>query len=892
MGPEHTTAAPHSAEGQAEESGGVPTAASEEEVARTVSISTQQREELTTPDQPKDEKQIHEEIPADPPAAEEQNPEQDADSSLSLEPPEEDDRSCLLGQVGDRLGPWILLALLMLAGMLFVSSVVFQAGEPGRETRYLLWTTQTVVSQSERALLSIAYPDELRVETSGEPRPISVWLWRETPTPGPSPTSTPSPTFTPTPAGSCTPVAADTPTATPTARPWIVAFEPHDDGILFTDREGVPVAPQVALTPGSESAAPAVLYAQRAPLATAAIPAQLSVSVRGPDGLTVGNGSLHIRLEGRKGAWWRHLKNVVFGPTTFLVTAAAALVAFVAQEWHRRSEREQRARSEKQADKQREIRYKVHALTQLKGQPENAVESYLECTELVRTDPDWQEVASDLDAAFEEAVSAEELTDLALTSFGNREDAQVSQYCEWILRRTRDHKAAQAFLDILAYLETGAGNGTTEEAAHGIVSAIMTVQALRKPGHQARADRLLEDLIELAQGHKWKKVYDLASEADRGSPWLELWPADLPAMAADLANWLDMVGLGFSPFGPQAGELDPRLREYAVHAVFDRARGPKPVLVFGEPGSGKTSAARLLAWYCLDQPDERWEWGAFSAWYAPPRELGTFPVWYAPPLSVALGDSRHTHLAAASRAIAHRVARHIARHAQEFLNLPARRKQGLVRLLSLWAGSAEGLVGRLRQAGPEWGTSSHLTREIQTLYQKISDKEMTEEDYLELLGGAKPDGFQWLCLLGDLPAGASRLDASGVESALQPLIDLAVPMASRRVHLKLFLPKKLRQYLHDLGGCAEVSLTWNEDQLREMAANRFRAAGGVSLGALGLPPDPDLDLALVEAAAGNPRQLVRAGNALLEAHLGRGGAPKLDTAWATQFLREWGKSND
>lgn len=241
----------------------------------------------------------------------------------------------------------IVVAGVLFALILYGVALRHQARESSREASHLLWATQSVdwssegPRPSERALLSIAYPGELRLELTAEARPISVWLWRATPArmpwPTKTPTDTPMPTDTPTPSSlgtssealPPTPTVTNPPTPTLTPGPWIVAFSPHDQGILFVDQKGEPVGPQVLLTPGSRSAAPAALFVQRAPLATAAASTSLQVSVYGPDGEPVGDSALptpDVVLESAGDSMTRRFWDLFLGPTTPLLALVGSIV--------------------------------------------------------------------------------------------------------------------------------------------------------------------------------------------------------------------------------------------------------------------------------------------------------------------------------------------------------------------------------------------------------------------------------------------------------------------------------------------------------------------------------------------------------------------------------------
>lgn len=741
---------------------------------------------------------------------------------------------------------WLCLLLLFTALISYIGVLCYQAQIPGDRAQYQVWVTQEIGQGEDRVLLSISYPRELRLESPGELRPISVWLWKATSTASPIPT--PAQTFTPTSTSpSSTSILTNalpiTPTPTGTPQPWVIAFSPHDAGILFTNQEGVPMAPQVALTPGLKSAAPAVLYIQRAPLVTAPVTVVLNASVYHAGAIPVSTLSAPIELESAHAAACRHFKLLLYGgPAAPLLALAAALIAFSREEWQRRREQEQ-------TEKRQRTLAQVRQLAHFKMQPTQLLLEYWKIREQNRDDAD---IIERLDNTITEILDPDNLLTATQEWFGELDDERASRVVTLALEQDMKNEIVLAFACVLEYVHQDTTEALPDEQAKKIAHAINQINAVCDDKGKERANQLLADL---ARKQQWDESQIKAFAVAWGSlRWLELWPASPPADLPAVSEWLKAIGWKFNPFGPEMAELDPRLWQYRVDAVLSQARGKKPTLVFGSPGSGKTATALLLAYDCEDPP-------------ASPREAGAFPVCHS---LESLGSNFRLYATTIVDATAQALARYLTRRADGFLDLAMPRKYGVARLLSLWAGSREHLEAELQRVGPAQGTFERLVHVITAMYYPVS-YERYLDDLANVLSSALPAGFDSLYLLLDLPATSTkpRLKEMVAEN-LRPLMDLAVPMATRGVYLKLFLPDTLRLYLDNLTIYKVVSLTWDQDNLAHMLEYRLQAAGGNSLTAVcgpGVPADPSPDRRLVQAAAGSPRQLVRLGNELLRTHV-------------------------
>jgi hypothetical protein len=170
---------------------------------------------------------------------------------------------------------------------------------------------------------------------------------------------------------------------------------------------------------------------------------------------------------------------------------------------------------------------------------------------------------------------------------------------------------------------------------------------------------------------------------------------------------------------------------------------------------------------------------------------------------------------------------------------------------------------------------------------------MNDRQYLDLLE-VRPWGFDCIYLLADPLSAIEEFDAQAVAQCARRLLDLTLRLRDKDVYLKLFLPDKVGEYLSYPEGVSFVTLEWDDARLRTMLQNRLKAASNgrvESLEQLCQPPDRRLDEQLIVMAGGSPRQLLCAGQALLEAHvetLHAGQAPEsippLALDWALGML--------
>lgn len=112
---------------------------------------------------------------------------------------------------------------------------------------------------------------------------------------------------------------------------------------------------------------------------------------------------------------------------------------------------------------------------------------------------------------------------------------------------------------------------------------------------------------------------------------------------------------------------------------------------------------------------------------------------------------------------------------------------------------------------------------------------------------------------------------------IEPLLADLARWESARVYFKFFLPLELQaivaarvQTLDLSAGYFEAKMMWDDDSLRELLAQRFRAAGSHYVGFDALAGEDlhgRLDALIIQAAAGSPRRMLRVISSLIDEHV-------------------------
>jgi hypothetical protein len=805
----------------------------------------------------------------------------------------------------------LFLALILIGGICYLPALIHQADQSVDDDRSLLWMTRILTDTAGSLALEVIYPEEVRLKPADESgQPMSIWLrWA---TPGFSPLPTLSPSITP-----MLPVSG-TPIPTPTPNPYLLLIEPYDGSLVFTNKDGLPAAPRVALTPAMHAVTPSTLYVRRAPGEMAAsVP--ITLSLYAPDGrLITDTLGLSINTEKKSKAWWRSIEDRLLGPATPLVGMTAALAAFAIEEYRgaRQRQLEQEAKMREVQQKREQVKkaclIKTENLRLLASQdPAKAAQTYHEYRKKTEAEDDWKDadVAARLEDVWQEIRSSPwqpPLLERASEHFAKASfhDAQylVNLVCEL------DSNYSPAWTVATAIHFALAQDRDAWLKEHGPTQVITSLQGMdRDYGDMARGTLIRERVayllgyliraeyvgeierqlgatehgLDLLRGTECKQKLKQLADDENVSPearaaaerllarcqqsprWVAPWPPTRPDIPRAWKSWLDLAEFAFNPFGPEMAELDPLLPGFAVDIAFERIRGARPVMVLGEPGSGRTAAALLLMHNCNDPPER-------------PYESGAFPIYCPLRLDVSFQGDRRIYLETLAQASARATIRYLTIKPNGLLELAPSRQEQLAELLVICAGSQERLARQLRQASTG-AVSGRLLRALGLLDAGVRTAgELSEQAWLDLLSGALPAEFSHLYALVDV-AGVPGDEASAAAARLRPLLELSTPLAALGVHLKLFVPKALEPYLGDLTGIDAVALSWDRQALRHALRERIRRAndphattGRDSLEALCdlSAQGMGMDDLLVNAAA-TPRDLVRLGNRLLEIHVER-----------------------
>jgi hypothetical protein len=326
------------------------------------------------------------------------------------------------------------------------------------------------------------------------------------------------------------------------------------------------------------------------------------------------------------------------------------------------------------------------------------------------------------------------------------------------------------------------------------------------------------------------------------APWTGVTRSpDPPDMAWQLQEW----GFVYNPFGPEWAELDPRLGDYGVWpASLEEARGLRPALVFGPPGSGKTAAALLLWHKCLNPCGN-------------PEEPDVFPV------HLEVGHwpgNTDEWLDVIGRSVAEALFQVCVRAPYSLLE--GKNGPPIGQLLSCYWETPV-LEARLRGMGLTETEQNYIVSTIEEFATGYTRPDFVGLKYL--IGAARPEGLEATYLILDLPS--HSLDAN-LSSSLACLAGLAFPMTSARLYLKIFVPDTLQSTLQPFWPLSPLYLEWSEEELREMLQTRLQKASEGQVDSLWAicssaryPPNPDTWL--VQQAQGSPRRLVRLGNQML-----------------------------
>lgn len=768
-------------------------------------------------------------------------------------------------------------------------------------------------SRDARLRMRVYYPSKVPVEEEGKRgSPLSVWLWYDLPVVTSTTTSS---------------VTATTPFTPPVT--YTVRFEPFDDGILFTDEEGAPTAPEVRIAPENSPGKPGVLYLRLASLKEdGGIPPGFSTV-----DVVVENDSepgvnllqplaLQIERENRPIAMLRRLVELLLVPATVL-----GLLGLGFQQWTKEQEKREK--------------YRMALLSRIKRilpmqDVGEAVWQWWKYYRKTETKPEWQtpELVEAVGQVWETRSKQEwrmGLLKKAERHLKKSETDLAKESVRLIYRIDPNDRSHETLAARLLAAHMGEGEVVETAAEVGVEDAVDALLSLRQRGKfggdGGEIDRMLVDVMaglagnrktvggfyaafgsnpdgrallkskprfkkslqSLMQGlmeeretedvkgiaidpayYPVSKLLDVTVAPDpyRSLLWREKRPVESPLMM----EWLYSVGMIYNPFGPERAEQEALLPDHnvypsAIKPTYGPLRGPRHAVLFGAEGSGKTAAALLLAYDCICPVT---------------REKGAFPVYYKPPSVLPKkGAGRLTPAAQpelAAEKLGEALVGFLALKPRSFLNLDGRHKFAVAGILRRTLKRGDGAPGDLEMLFKRAGLSQeeiaqHMLDELKAMVDTSPGPD--EAGWPEMLY-ARPVDFEYTYLLVDMSwdaqhKGKPKKGDNSVRG-VQALIGLMDALQEKGVYLKLFLPDLMQPYLDIPGNVTVETLEWTDEELGKLLQGRILGAGlgeveGMAhLFASGIRvPDPADKL--VKAAKGSPRELVRKGNRLIEKHV-------------------------
>ncbi len=351
------------------------------------------------------------------------------------------------------------------------------------------------------------------------------------------------------------------------------------------------------------------------------------------------------------------------------------------------------------------------------------------------------------------------------------------------------------------------------------------------------------DILRIAEQHYWRAVL-------RSYPHISLWrgfPLSIdPQVSAGLHCLKDDYQGNL--FGSRQAETDTLLLKRRIDLpCLEDLRGPRPALIVGGPGSGKTATALLMAYDAL-------------------RVTGqgdVFPIYYPASLYTIRLDR-------VAQVISKTLLHYLAVSPSGFLRQNAAGKAAMANLLTLYH---RDLTLRFHLAGlPSSGAGAEVCHEIEQLIQDgMLQRPLSDERMLSLLSRAFPDGFRYTMLLLDVQEMTGDEDGENIKAHLKATSDLSDALARVGIFVKMFLPRTLREHLP--GGnklfAPPVELQWLRDDMGALLKKYIEPLGNVTLAEWCDSKDlteqdwQHVDDRLFQAAQYTPRGLIRKGNELL-----------------------------
>jgi hypothetical protein len=751
----------------------------------------------------------------------------------------------------------------------YVFTIWYQANLATDDPRKREWAAFSVQSSELPLTLELSYPRAVSVNpNSVAGQPMSLWLIRSS-------------------------TAQSSLSAAPVSDvPYLITIRPFGGGLAFVNKDGVPIAPETVITPASDRSAPWIIYLRRTP-DEVNFPAGVSIAIRPlkSDALVQPQlFSVPIDVEQVNTARLRQVWALLLSPTAPVV----GLFITLAWKWYddnrKRQDEAQKAgrfaeieglHQEIEHDNFREAIPRLLELQARYRDDSDAAKSLAEVRRQLHNKP-WQ--TSLLDEAARLLVVGN--YDTALRDVGLvlslAPDSALAVELGRIIRATRQRADQRQKMapsgDSLYRSETIMPLLQVYRAYPGLLDRI--IGKLLTEVIPQDADRHLLEFQRAPYARDLLNVRDLAEAIDKTTPQSpeaqkakmqllqtrqELWFRIIGASGErqDWSGvspaWLERAELAFNPFGPERAEDDPWLPDYAVDLPVSELSGPTAVWLSSSAGSGRTTLALLLAYYCYEP-------------ICQPREPYTFPVYLVPTAPGSITDTREW-LGQLALATSRALIRYLAVKPLHFLDLPVSRQQTIARLLLTCLGTSKQLASAFHDTGLD-RTEGNL---VKTMSQWNLDihavSSLGQQDWLDLLKGTLPEGFERSYIMIDFPS--SVTGSWNNPAALEALLNLPELLHPLNIYLKVFAPQKLiEQREHIARGYKCINLRWSEEQRANLLSQRLQQAGraGPAAGRDSLDAlcdvgaqGSEVDKYLIESAQ-TPRDVIHWGNRLLCIH--------------------------
>lgn len=305
-----------------------------------------------------------------------------------------------------------------------------------------------------------------------------------------------------------------------------------------------------------------------------------------------------------------------------------------------------------------------------------------------------------------------------------------------------------------------------------------------------------------------KAAYNIKRHLALDIEWRPLWSGNDRKLSEKVQRWLagywlESVEENFS-LGSEYAELDGKLKEQSIeHPVLKQMDGPFPGIVFGDEGTGKTACAlQLVAKHRRSAEAESKEPKVFPV-YAPFEAGVDLKEWLVEKISRALIEFT-------------------ADNPRRFLIAPESQKTAMSRLILRYTQNEDAL--RLSFYSSSLNNSVSDTEQaieyIRRFKHRKTAVKLSKQEMLNLLYAACPDIFDQIYFLWDIRS-ASPQDE--VINKIKEMDELAVPLASQKVYIKVFAPLTVKPRLRNLQSLRSINndITWDNTQLVELMEKRM-----------------------------------------------------------------------